>query len=73
MREASFTELRNQAKRYFAFVEGGETVRALRNGKPIAEIHPIAQDLPSCNQRPGRPLAIHGESISRRVLGGRGE
>jgi antitoxin (DNA-binding transcriptional repressor) of toxin-antitoxin stability system len=73
MLETSFTELRNQAKRYFDLVEGGEIVRVLRNGKPIAEIHPIARDLPSWKRRPGRPLAIGGESISRLILDDRGE
>lgn len=73
MRDATFTELRNQAKHYFDLVEAGETVRVLRNGKPIAEIHPILRDLPSWKQRPARPLAISGESISRLVLEDRGE
>ena len=41
MRDATFTELRNHAKDYFDAVEGGDTVRVFRNGKPIAEIVPI--------------------------------
>lgn len=73
MREATFTELRNQAKRYFDLVEAGEIVRVLRNGKPIAEIHPIPRDLPSWKQRPARPLVIGGDAISRVVLDDRGE
>ena len=74
MRDATFTELRNQAKHYFDLVEAGETVRVLRNGKPIAEIHPIQRNLPSWKRRPARPLAISsGESISRLVLEERGE
>ena len=57
MKEASFTELRNQAKHYFDLVESGETVRVLRNGRPIAEIHPIARDLPwGSKRRQPRPL-----------------
>ena len=73
MVDATFTELRNQAKRYFDLVEAGETVRVLRNGKPIAEIHPVARDLPSWKRRPARPLAIGGEAISRLVLEDRDE
>lgn len=73
MRDATFSELRNQAKHYFDLVESGEVVRVLRNGKPIAEIHPIARDLPSWKQRPARPLAIAGTSISRLILADRGE
>jgi len=73
MREASFTDLRNQAKLYFDLVEAGETVRVLRNGRPIAEIHPIPRDLPSWKKRAARPLLTGGESISRLILEDRGE
>lgn len=68
MQEASFTELRNQAKRYFDLVESGEVVRVLRNGKPIAEIHPIARDLPSWKRRVARPLVIGGKAASDLIL-----
>jgi antitoxin (DNA-binding transcriptional repressor) of toxin-antitoxin stability system len=73
MRETTFTELRNHAKTYFDLVEAGETVRVLRNGKPIAEIHPIAPQLPSWKRRQARPLAIGGEEISRLILEDRGD
>lgn len=73
MQEATFTELRNQARHYFDLVEGGETVRVLRNGKPIAEIHPIARDLPSWKRRPARPLVIGGAAISDLILEQRDE
>lgn len=72
MHETSFTELRNQAKQYFDLVEAGEVVRVLRNGKPIAEIHPIARDLPSWKRRVARPLAIGGDEVSRLLLQDRG-
>lgn len=67
MREATFTELRNQAKHYFDRVETGEIVRVLRSGKPIAGIHLIARDLPSWKQRPARSLSTGGASISRQL------
>ena len=67
MRETTFTELRNQAKQFFDLVESGEIVRVLRNGKPIAEIHPIARDLPSWKRRPARPLVVGGASVSRMI------
>lgn len=72
MRETSFTELRNQAKHYFDLVESGETVRVLRNGRPIAEIRPIAPEVPSWKQRKPRPLAISGSDIGKLILGERG-
>jgi antitoxin (DNA-binding transcriptional repressor) of toxin-antitoxin stability system len=73
MRETSFTELRNQAKHFFDLVESGEVVRVLRNGKPIAEIHPIAHDLPSWKRRPTRPLVIGGAAVSSLILEERGD
>lgn len=73
MRETTFTHLRNHAKSYFDLVEAGETVRVLRNGKPIAEIHPIETPLPSWKRRKPRPLAIGGEEISRLILEERGD
>lgn len=72
MREATFTEFRNQAKHFFDLVEAGETVRVLRNGKPIAEIRPIQTDLPSRKQRKARPLALAGAAISKLILEERG-
>jgi antitoxin (DNA-binding transcriptional repressor) of toxin-antitoxin stability system len=73
MKDATFTDLRNRAKHYFDLVEGGEAVRVLRNGRPIAEIHPIAQDVPSWKRRRARPLAIGGRKISRMIIDERGE
>ena len=73
MPETTFTELRNHAKAWFDLAEAGQTVRVLRNGKPIAEIHPITAQLPSWKQRPARPLAIGGREISRLILDERGD
>ena len=73
MRETTFTELRSHAKAWFDLVEAGETVRVLRNGKPIAEIHPIPPSQPSWKRRPARPLAIRGAEISRLILEERGD
>jgi antitoxin (DNA-binding transcriptional repressor) of toxin-antitoxin stability system len=60
--------VRNHAKTYFDMVESGETVRVLRNGKPIADIVPVAADLPSWKRRKGQPLVPDGVSISRMIL-----
>ena len=68
MKQATFTDVRNQAKHYFDLVESGETVRVLRNGKPIADIVPIAADLPSWKRRTVQPLILDGVSISRLIL-----
>ncbi|MFP5407209.1 MAG: type II toxin-antitoxin system Phd/YefM family antitoxin [Gammaproteobacteria bacterium] len=71
MHEATFSELRRQARHFFDLVEAGDIVRVLRNGKPIAEIHPIPHALPSWKQRKARPLAIGGEEISRMIIDSR--
>jgi len=68
MRQVAFTELRNNAKSFFDLVETGESVRILRNGKPIADIVPIAPDLPSWKQRKARPLIIEDVAISQLIL-----
>jgi len=68
MRQAKFTEVRNHAKQYFDIVESGESVRVLRNGKPIADIVPIAPELPSWKRRKAQPLVLDGVSVSRMIL-----
>jgi prevent-host-death family protein len=67
MREATFTELRNNAKEYFDAVEAGDTVRVFRNGKPIAEIVPVRSRGASW-RRPATPLTVKGLSLSREIL-----
>jgi prevent-host-death family protein len=68
MRQATFTEIRNQAKQFFDAVEAGETVRVLRNGKPIADIVPIIANLPSWKRRKAQPLVLDGVEASRLIL-----
>jgi prevent-host-death family protein len=68
MREATFTELRNHAKEYFDLVAAGESVRVLRNGRPIADIVPVSPDLPSWKRRQAQPLLLDGVSLSRMIL-----
>jgi prevent-host-death family protein len=68
MRQATLTELRNHAKEYFDIVEAGESLRIIRNGKPIADIVPLPQDLPSWKRRLAQPLIIDGVSLSRIIL-----
>lgn len=67
MKDATFTELRNNAKQYFDAVEAGDTVRVFRNGKPIAEIVPIRSGVQSW-KRQVTPLVIKGLSLSREIL-----
>lgn len=68
MKQATFSELRSHAKEYFDLVESGEPVRIIRNGKPIADIVPLPQDLPSWKRRVAQPLVINGASLSSIIL-----
>jgi prevent-host-death family protein len=68
MKQATFSELRNHAKQYFDAVESGEAVRIVRNGRPIADIVPIPQDLPSWKRRAAQPIIINGVSASKMIL-----
>jgi prevent-host-death family protein len=68
MKQATFSELRNHAKQYFDLVEAGESVRIVRNGKPIADIVPLPQDLPSWKRRVAQPLVIDGVSLAKLIL-----
>lgn len=72
MPDTTFTELRNRAKYFFDAVEGGESVRVFRNGKPIAEIVPIRSGAPSW-KRQTMPLTIKGLSMGREILRDRDE
>lgn len=68
MKQATFTDVRNNAKQYFDIVEAGESVRVLRNGKPIADIVPIMADLPSWKRREAQPLVLSGVAVSSMIL-----
>lgn len=68
MKQAAFSELRNHAKQYFDIVESGESVRIVRNGKPIADIVPLPHDLPFWKRRVAQPLVIEGCALSRIIL-----
>ena len=68
MKQATFTEVRNHAKQFFDIVEAGESVRVLRNGKPIADIVPIVNDLPSWKRRKAQPIILDGVSVTKMIL-----
>ncbi|MDO8958134.1 MAG: type II toxin-antitoxin system prevent-host-death family antitoxin [Rhodocyclaceae bacterium] len=67
MLDTTFTELRNHARDYFDAVEGGDTVRVFRNGKPIAEIIPVRSGAPSWKKQ-AVPLTVKGLALSREIL-----
>lgn len=69
----TFTEFRNQAKRFFDLVQAGETVRVSRNGRPIADIGPVPADQAlSWKKRKATPLRVAGAEIAQLILEDRG-
>lgn len=73
MRETTFTELRNHAKTFFDSVEGGETVRVYRNGRPVADIVPVKADVPAWKKFPQVRLSLGDLSLGAEVLADRDE
>ena len=62
MRTVTFSELRNQAKKYFDAVESGETVEIYRHGKPVAILMPFRKG--SANRwKKSHPLRLSGASL----------
>jgi antitoxin (DNA-binding transcriptional repressor) of toxin-antitoxin stability system len=71
MRQAAFTDLRNNAKLDFDCVEAGESMRVMRNGRAIADIVPIAPKLPTWRRRKAQPFVIDGVSPGSLILNDR--
>ncbi len=72
MGSATFTEFRNNAKRYFDKVEKGESIEIYRYGMPVAVLMPVKQRDRS-RLATMRPLKIPGVSLSRAILAERDE
>lgn len=68
MKQVTFTEVRKNAEQYFNLVESGESVRVLRNGKPIADIVPVAAVQPSWKRRKVQPLVLDGRAASSIII-----
>jgi prevent-host-death family protein len=66
MRTVTFTQLRNNARKYFDAVERGETLEIYRHGKPIAILSPVRLDARKRWKRMN-PLEIKGASLSRLI------
>ncbi len=72
MHNVTFSELRNNAKKYFDAVEQGESLEVYRNGKPIAIVSPVSQKSLT-RWKTSRPLKIRGASLSAAILQDRAE
>lgn len=67
MKTITCTELRNNAKKYFDAVEGGESLEIYRQGKLIAVISPAtAQSL--SRWKTYQSIKINGAELSKAIL-----
>ncbi len=67
MQSATFTEFRNNAKRYFDKVEKGESIEIYRHGIPVAILMPV-KNRDRKRLSSVKPLKIPGVSLSRAIL-----
>ncbi len=70
MRTATFSEFRNNAKKYLDAVEKGESVEIYRYGKPVAVVSPfVREDKPVLSRwKTGNPIKIPGVSASKIII-----
>jgi prevent-host-death family protein len=68
----TFSELRNNARKYFDAVEHGESLEVYRNGKPVAVVSPIGERSLS-RWKSANPIKITGKSLSSAILADRAE
>ena len=67
MKTATFSQLRNNARKYFDLVESGETVEIYRHGKPVAVLSPAIQKVTARWKR-SSPLVLPGVSLSKAII-----
>jgi len=67
MKMVTFTEFRNHASDLFTSVEQGETLVVLRHGRPIAQIIPTGNKLPSWKATALR-LSVKGGDLSSAIM-----
>jgi prevent-host-death family protein len=68
----TFSELRNNAKKFFDLVEEGEVIEVYRHGKPVAVLSPVhVHSL--VRWKNAQPLRLDGVSVSRAILKERSE
>jgi prevent-host-death family protein len=58
MKTVTFSQLRNNAKKYFDAVEKGESVEVYRHGKPAAILSPAGEKHPGFLSPVGSPSAV---------------
>jgi len=68
MKTVTFSQLRNNAKKYFDAVEKGESVEVYRHGKPVAIVSPIPEKPAGTRRNLFEPIRIPGVSASKIII-----
>ena len=72
MKMVTFSELRNNARKYFDAVEHGESLEVYRNGKPVAVVSPVREHSME-RWKSANPVKLTGASLSSAILAERTE
>lgn len=72
MTTTTFSELRNNARKYFDKVEHGEVVEIYRHGKPVAILTPV-KPMAASRWKTSHPAKLRGASLSAAILDERDE
>jgi len=67
MKTTTFSQLRNNARKYFDLVESGESVEIYRHGKPIAVLSPSVREA-RARWKKSKPMDIPGVSLSKAII-----
>lgn len=73
MKTATFSQFRNNAKKFFDAVESGETIEIYRHGKPVAVVSPIIRENNKDYWKSVSPVKVPGVSGSKHILETRNE
>ena len=65
---ATFTELRNNAKKLFDSVERGNVIEVYRHGKPVALLSHIHKRIATLEWKLANPIKLKGVSLSKTIL-----
>ena len=68
MKTVTFSQLRNNAKKYFDAVEQGETMEVYRHGKPIALLTPVVREPVLNRWKTANPIKLPGVSASKMII-----
>ncbi len=68
MKTVTFSQLRNNAKKYFDAVEKGESMEVYRHGKPIALLTPVVREPRLSRWKTANPIKLPGVSASKMII-----